>query len=429
MIAFRIFLKAKKPMKSTLICPNCSTEINIEKAIFDQLAANQKKELQRKEKELEAQYRVHEEKIKEKEIELEGRIASQEKEINALLKQREIALRESLKQELNDELKLELDSQKNRLEEQKEQIRSFKLKELDLLREKEVLEQSKADIELTLQRKLTEQKIALEEKIRKQEQEAGYLRMQEKDELISNLNRQVDDMKRKMEQGSMQSQGEILEIELIKLLAEVFPYDEIKDVPKGVNGADVIQIIKNKFQQSCGTIIYETKRTKVFSPTWIDKLKSDQRTLGADIAVLVSEVLPKGMEQFGLVSGVWVCSFREVSALSLVLRESLMQIQDVKSSEENKNDKMTMLYDYLTSREFSNLLQAVVDGFVNQKATLEREKRSLGSIWKEREKLIEQSAQAALAMYGGIKAIAGNAIQKIEELELPEPILSNNLVK
>ncbi|MBK7573353.1 MAG: DUF2130 domain-containing protein [Bacteroidetes bacterium] len=408
-------------MKSTLICPKCSTEINIEKAIFDQLAASQQKELQRKEKELEAQYRLHEEKVNEKELELENRIASQEKEINSLLKQREIALRESLKVELNDELKLELDSQKNRLEEQKEQIRSFKLKELELLREKEVLEQSKADIELTLQRKLTEQKIALEEKIRKQEQEAGYLRMQEKDELISNLNRQVDDMKRKMEQGSMQSQGEILEIELIKLLAEVFPYDEIKDVPKGVNGADVIQVIKNKFQQSCGTIIYEAKRTKVFSPTWLDKLKSDQRTLGADIAVLVSEVLPKGMEQFGLVNGVWVCSFREVSALSLVLRESLMQIQDVKSSEENKNDKMTMLYDYLTSREFSNLLQAVVDGFVNQKATLEREKRSLQSLWKEREKLIEQSAQAALAMYGGIKAIAGNAIEKIEELELPEP--------
>ncbi len=407
-------------MKNTLTCPHCHNEIDVEKVLFDQISAQQNAEFQNKKAEMERQLEVKESTIKAKEKELQDKIQSQDELISNRVKEKETVLREKLRSELKNDLKIELDSQSQKLAEQREELDTLKKRELDLLKEKDQLEQAQKDMELVLQRKLSEQKNELEEKVRKQEQEANYLKFQEKDELIRNLNLQMDDMKRKLEQGSMQTQGEILELELERLLSAQFPFDDIREVPKGMSGADVVQEVKNQFQQSCGKIIYETKRTKSFSSSWIDKLKTDQRSLGAELSVLVTEVLPKGMEHFGLMNGVWVCTFSEVHALSLVLREGLLQIQEVRLSGENRSDKMALLYDYLTSKEFGNQFQAVVDGFTGQKALLEREKRSLQSIWKEREKQIEQSAQAAISMYGTIKAIAGSAIYTIKELELPE---------
>lgn len=409
-----------KSMKNTLICPNCNHEIDVEKALFDQISATQNAEFQQKRKELESVIAGRDQEIREKEAELNQKIAAQEEILNLRLKEKESALKEKLRTEIEDNLRIEMEEQTRRMEEQKAELNALKKRELGLLREKEKLEHERQDMELTLQRKLTEEKTALEERVRKQEQEANFLRNQEKDELIKNLNLQMSDMKRKMEQGSMQSQGEILELELERMLTAQFPFDDIREVPKGVNGADLVQEVKNIRQQKCGSIIYETKRTKNFSPTWIDKLKSDQRAMGAEIAVLVTEVLPKGMTQFGLLNGIWVCTFQEVSSLAMVLRESLQQIQDVRISGENKSSKMAQLYDYLTSQEFAGLIQAIVDGFVGQKELLDREKRSMQSIWKQREKQIEISAQAAICVYGTIKNLAGSAIQKIESLELLE---------
>jgi hypothetical protein len=413
-------------MQKSLTCPNCHTEIDIEKVIFDQITAQQDVEIQKRKQEVENNFLQQEQLLKERELELNSKIQSQDEEIAKLVKERESTLRAKIEAEIKDDLKVEIEETSKRLAEQRIELDNVKKRELDLLKQKDQLEQAQKDMELVLQRKLSEQKSELEERVRKQEQEANYLRMQQKDELINNLNLQMTEMKRKMEQGSMQSQGEILELEIERLLAGQFPFDIISEVPKGVAGADIIQEVKNPFQQSCGKIVYETKRTKSFSPSWIDKLKSDQRALNAEVSVLVTEVLPKGMDKFGLLNGVWVCKFEEVAALSLVLREGLLQIYDVKLSGENRSDKMAMLYDYLTSKEFGNQFQAVVDGFVGQKALLEREKRSLQSIWKEREKQIELSAQAAISMYGNIKAIAGSAIQTINELELPEEMQSDD---
>lgn len=186
-----------------------------------------------------------------------------------MLKERESALRAKLQAEIKDDLKVELEERSQKIADQKNELDNVKKRELDLLRQKEQLEQAHKDMELVLQRKLSEQKNELEERVRKQEQEANYLRIQEKDELIRNLNQQMTEMKRKMEQGSMQSQGEILELEIERLLTGQFPFDIICEVPKGVSGADIIHEVKNQFQQNCGKIIYETKRTKSFSPGWI----------------------------------------------------------------------------------------------------------------------------------------------------------------
>ena len=228
-------------------------------------------------------------------------------------------------------------------------------------------------------------------------------------------------MSRKAEQGSMQLQGEILELALEDFLRAQYHFDNIEEVAKGARGADVTQTVINDLGQVCGKIIYETKRTKAFGGDWIEKLKSDQREQLADIAVLVTETMPKNMERFGNKNGVWICSYPEVKGLSYVLRETLIKMQAVKSADENKTDKMALLYNYLTSQEFANNIEAIVESFDSLKSGLEKEKRAMQKIWKEREKQIDKVIGSTVDMYASIKGIAGKSIATVEALELPEP--------
>ena len=220
------------------------------------------------------------------------------------------------------------------------------------------------------------------------------------------------------EQGSMQLQGEVQELALEELLQHSYPFDNIEEVPKGIRGADCIQHVYNALQQQCGSIVYESKRTKSFANDWIDKLKEDQLSCKADVAILVSQVLPTGMDRFGEKDGVWICTFDEVKSLSFVLREMLLKLYAIKSSQENKGDKMHMLYDYLTSNTFRMQVEAIVEGFSTMKNDLESEKRSMQRIWKQREKQIDKVTTNTIDMYGSIKGIAGNAIQSVRALEL-----------
>ena len=188
-----------------------------------------------------------------------------------------------------------------------------------------------------------------------------------------------------------------------------------------MHGADVIQIVRNDAGQECGKIIYESKRTKTFGPDWIGKLKNDQREQKADMAVIVSENLPKDMDRFGNKERVWICTFPEVKGLSFVLREMLIKVHAVGTSEENKTDKMSLLYSYLTSPEFSERIEAIVEGFSDMKSGIDSEKRAMQKIWKQREKQIEKVTNNTIDMYGSIKGIAGKAIGTVKALELPEP--------
>jgi len=229
----------------------------------------------------------------------------------------------------------------------------------------------------------------------------------------------IDEMQRKAEQGSMQLQGEIQELALEDFLKAQFPFDIISEVPKGVRGADAIQSVINSLQQDCGKIIYESKRTKKFSDEWLEKLKNDQKNQQAEIAVIVTESMPKEMERFGQKNGVWICSFQEIKSLSFVLREMLIKTQSIRVAQENKGDKMEMLYIFLTSTEFRQQVEAIVDGFSQLKSDIDSEKRAMQKIWKEREKQIEKVMNNTIDMYGSIRGIAGNAIGTIQALELP----------
>jgi len=217
-------------------------------------------------------------------------------------------------------------------------------------------------------------------------------------------------MKRKAEQGSMQLQGEVQELLLEDLLKQSFPYDTIEEVGKGVKGADCILIVRNQFGQECGKIIFESKRTKDFSEQWIEKLKADMRSQSADVAVIVTQAMPKDLDRFGKKDGVWICNFTEVKVLTQILRESILKVAQIQVAQENAGDKMKMLYSYLTSNEFGEQWKAIREGFMSMKLSIQRERDAMEKLWKQREKQLEKVLLNAAHIRGSIEGIAGNDV-------------------
>jgi hypothetical protein len=216
----------------------------------------------------------------------------------------------------------------------------------------------------------------------------------------------------------MKLQGEVQELAIEEWLTSKFPLDTIDEIKKGARGGDCIQIVNTHSRQNCGKIYYESKRTKDFQPSWIEKFKADMREKGADIGVLVTEAMPSGMDRMGLYDGIWICNFDEFKGLSGVLRESMIQLNMAVASQENRGDKMHLLYDYLTSNTFRMQVEAIVEGFSSMKNALESEKRSMQRIWKEREKQIDKVITNTIDMHASIRGIAGSAIQPVQALEL-----------
>jgi hypothetical protein len=405
-------------MKNQIICPKCEHKIDVEQALSEQIAKSFEQKFLNEKIELESNLSQEKESLRLKEEAFKQKSLDQEKAIQAELKKREAAISEKLKLELMEENSKEIDLYKKQIADQKQKNADLKSKELELMDLKLKMDEEKENIELTVKQKMSEARLELIQKAKKEQQEETQLKVQEKDVLIDNLKKQMDDMKRKMEQGSMQSQGEVQELALESLLASIFPYDVIDEVAKGTNGADAIQTVMNEFQQECGTIVYESKRTKSFSNQWIDKLKTDALLHKADIAVLVTETMPKGMTSFELINGVWVCSFSEIKSLSKVLRDSLLKINTIKVSQENKGDKMVMLYSYLTSNEFAGQIRTLVDSFSSMRDSLEKEKKAITKVWKEREKHIELVMQNTIHVHTSIRTIAGSSVKEIDSLDI-----------
>ena len=240
---------------------------------------------------------------------------------------------------------------------------------------------------------------------------------------MEQLKRSLEDAKRKAEQGSMQIQGEALELAIESWLASQFPFDSIEEIKKGAFGADCIHTVHTRELQNCGIICYESKNTKAWSDGWVNKLKQDMLKVGADLGVLVTSVYPSGMDRMGFVDGIWICSLDEFKGSASLLRESLIRVHLTVQREENKSDKMSLLYSYLTGNEFSMQLKAIVDGFMSMQQELDKERRSLMASWKRRQKLIDGVLQNTTEMYGAMQGIAGSsAIVHIDALELPEEI-------
>ena len=336
------------------------------------------------------------------------------------LKTEKKAIEEKLKSKLKEEQSELFDALQKELNEKSEQIKELNRTKAEIEKLKREKGELKEKAEAEAQKKLSETLLAEKEKIKKAEQEKNELRFKELQKQLEDQKELTAEMKRKQEQGSMQMQGEVQELAIEEWLASAFPLDTIEEIKKGARGGDCLQHVNTRSQQNCGIIYYESKRTKDFQPSWIEKFKADIRTKGANIGVLVTEVMPSDMERMGLKNGIWICNYEEFKGLCAVLRESIIQINTAVGSQENKGDKMHMLYDYLTSTTFRMQVEAIVEGFTQMKTDLESEKRSMARIWKQRDKQIDKVTINTIEMHASIKGIAGNAIQSVRALELPD---------
>ncbi len=410
--------------ETQITCPNCGTQIDVNDILKHQIEDSLRKEYLAKEA---ASKKLIEQKeaqlTREREAFLEQR-KNEEEEFQNLLNtklKKELALKES---KLKDKLQAENLEQFKLLNEELQE-KSEKIKELNkskaeiekLKREKDELKEAiEAEAQRILNQKIAEEKI----KIQKAIDESHELKIKEYEKQLADQKKLMEEMKRKHEQGSMQLQGEVQELAIEEWLAANFPLDTIGEIKKGARGADCVQIVNTREYQNCGTIYYESKRTKDFQPSWIEKFKNDIREKGANIGVLVSEVLPKDMERMGLRDGIWICTFEEFKGLSNVLRQSIIQLSNAVISQENRGDKMAMLYDFLTSTEFRMQIEGIVEGFSQMQEDLTKEKNAMKRIWKQREKQIDKVINNTVNMYGSIKGIAGNAIQSVKALELDQ---------
>lgn len=397
-------------MSSFIItCPNCSHQFEPGDTMRDEI----EKELRGKMKEWQ----------KKKEIETAELLEAEKKKVQTEMQE---TVRKSLAADYENQLKLLQQEATDNAEKLKESRR----KELEFLQKEQALKTKEAEMQLTIQRQLLEERAKLKEQLQKEEadkislKEQEYLlRTKELEKQIEDQKKLVEEMRRKSEQGSMQLQGEVQELMLEEMLQSTFPFDKIEEVGKGVRGADCIQIVRNQFGNESGKIIYESKRTKDFSNEWIEKLKKDMRSHGADVAVIVTQTFPKDMERFGEKDGVYICTFNEVRSVALLLRNALLKIADARKSQENKGDKMVMLYDYLTGTEFSEQWKAIREGFMSMRQSIQKERDTMERLWKAREKQLEKVLLNAAHIQGSVEGIAGADAVNLNLLEDNDTLL------
>jgi hypothetical protein len=403
-------------------CPKCSTVIDVNAILYQQL---QKEAEKKYEQQLSKQQSVFDAKqaeiVKEKaeilkmKSELDVSIA---KGVNERLLQERAKMENFIRYKLNEEKQEELNLYKRQLDEKMLEVKELNRLRAEfqiLQREKSALkEKVEAEAEQKINEKLAEEKI----RIRKEAEDKNHMKLAEKDYLIKQLKDQLTESQRKIDQGSMQVQGEVQELAIDEYLKAQFPLDTIVEIKKGARGADSLHQINTRTKQNHGSLYYESKRTKDFQPSWIEKFKTDMREKGAMFGVIVTDAYPKGMDRMGQIDGVWVCSFEEFKGLCFVLRETVILLDSAIQSQENKGSKMEMLYEFLTGNEFRMQIEAIVEGFSQMQNDLTKEKRAMDSIWKQREKQIQKVILNTVNMYGSIKGIAGNAIKSIKQLEL-----------
>jgi len=380
-------------MPTTIKCPKCGNEFEPNESIRDQI----KKELNQK--------AVEWQRRKDEEFQVK-----MEEEKRRMQQHLEENIRRSIALDYENQLRLLAQTNKDN----EEKLKEAREQQLELFKKEQELKNREAELELSVQKKLQLERERLSVEIRKLEEqriatiETEYrLRMKEMEEKLESQRKLAEEMRRKAEQGSMQLQGEVQELALQEMLQTSFPFDLILEVGKGVRGADCIQVVRNNFGQECGKIIYESKRTNAFANEWIEKLKTDMRSQGADIAVLVSKTMPRDMECFGIKDGVWICDFSEAKALASVLRDGVMRVFSTVKSNENRGDKMHLLYGYLTSSEFAEQWKAIREGFLSMKLSIQRERDAMEKLWKTREKQLEKVLLNAAHIRGSIEGIAG----------------------
>jgi hypothetical protein len=409
-----------------ITCPQCKIEIRLTESLAAPLIQATRREFETRLAQKDADFAKKESILRDREAAIARMKEKLDEELAArLLQERsKIAAEEATKAKLSTATDLE---QKTRaLAELQEVLKQRDLKlaeaqkaQAEVLRKQRELDDAKREMELTIEKRIQESLNATREQARKEAEEELRLKVNEKEQTISSMQRQIEELKRRAEQGSQQLQGEVQELELENLLRTKFPRDSIQPVPKGEFGGDVLHRVNGTLGQSCGFILWECKRTKNWSDGWLAKLREDQRTAKAEIAVMVSQALPKDVETFEFIEGVWVTHPRAAMPMAVVLRQTLLEVAAVRQSSEGQQTKMEMVYQYLTGSRFRQRVQAIVEAFSCMREDLDREKRAIVKQWAKREQQIDRVMEATVGMYGDLQGIAGKTLQEIEGLEFP----------
>jgi hypothetical protein len=412
---------------TTIICPNCNIQFEPTDALRDQLQKELRKQMQdwkaqqmRDFEQKEHAFRLEKE---QRELAFQQQMAQQRQVLEAqIAREQEEKIAAQYQNQIRHLNQANVDNEA-RLKEARD-------KELDFLKKLQEMKNKEQEMDIKMQQQLLEARTELSALVRKEEEEKSRIKEQEYQFRLREIEQQLeqqrklaDEMKRKAEQGSMQLQGEVQELMLESMLRQRFPFDLVEEVGKGVRGGDCVQVVRNQFGQECGKIVYESKRTNAFSNDWIDKVKADMRSKNGDIAVIVTQALPKDITSFGVRDGVWICSFREAGALAMILREQLIKVYQVIQSSDNKSDKISLLYAYLTSNEFSEQWKAVREGFQAMKSSIQRERDAMEKLWKAREKQLEKILLNAAHIKGSVEGISGTGNIDFDLIEDSDPLL------
>src|SRR5690349_6858844 len=408
-----------------IICPSCRTEIRLTEQLAAPLIAETRRKFDQQLAAKEADFGRRESALRKAQDELAQARATVDEQVTAKLKSERAQIAQAEAARARQAVAEEIGNRDRQLSELHEAIltKDAKLAEAqkaqaEMLRKQRELDESKREFELTVVKKVQEGLTAVRDKARLEAEHALKAKVAEKETQIACMQRQIEELRRKAEQGSQQLQGEALEIELESQLRARFSRDLIEPVPKGEFGGDVLHRVVGPAGQACGTILWESKRTKNWSDGWLVKLRDDQRTAKADIAIIVSQILPKGVEAFDLVDGIWVTNTKSVFSLAVALRHSLIEISSARQALEGQQTKTEMVYQYLTGPRFRHRVEAIVEAFSSMQEDLDREKKAITKQWAKREEQIERVMQATAGMYGDLQGIAGKTIQEIEGLEL-----------
>jgi len=392
--------------QKTIKCPKCGAQIELTKALSEDIEASIKKQ--------------YEDELKKLKIEAERQLREKDSELKSILSAERKEIEEKAKKNATESLKLELTDLQEQVKEKDEKLEAAQKLELNLRKQQRELKDRERQFELELEKKLDQERDKLIKDISSEIEDKHRLSIAEKDKQLEDMNRQIKDLELKAEVGSQKLKGEVLELDFEFRLKNRFKFDEIEPIASGVRGADVLQTVKTKSSQVCGKILWETKRTKNWSDRWIDKLKADKRNAKAEIAVIVSETLPKELTQFRQIKGVWVSDIPSALNLALALRVILIQTSRERKIQLGRKGKAELLYNYLTGSEFRNRVEAILESFVDLKGDLDKEKRAMEKLWSKREKQIEKVLLNLSGLHGDLEGIAGKALPVVKALELPK---------
>ena len=408
----------------TVLCPQCKCEIKLTESLAAPLLESVRRDYEQRLLQKDGDIAKREKQIHERAALLQKEKESVEQVIaEKLLRERaRISAEEAQKAklalgtELDQKIK-ELNELQVILKQRDQKLAEAQSAQAEVIRKQRELDDAKRELELTIEKRVQADLNEAREKAKKEAEEELKLKVLEKDQTITAMQRQIEDLKRRAEQGSQQLQGEVQELELEALLASKFPRDTIQPVPKGEFGGDVLQRVLGPLGHQCGTILWECKRTKNWSDGWLPKLREDQRTAKAEIAVIISPVLPKEVETFGFIGDIWVAHPKVVLPVAFALRQTLVETATARQASAGQQTKMEMVYQYLTGPRFRQRIQAIVEAFSSMKEDLEREKKVITRQWAKREEQIDRVMQATVGMYGDLQGIAGRTLQEIEGLE------------